>query len=76
MAEASLVAAERLDGGRRKTTHLTTAKGPEMTAADSPVTLLSPEGGRGVAWLQTRKQQQQFAAEDRKDWLTSRVNQG
>jgi hypothetical protein len=29
----------------------------------SPATLFSPEGGRGVAWLGTTKQQQQDAAE-------------
>jgi hypothetical protein len=51
--EASLVAAERLDLGRRKITPVTTATAAETTAADSPATLLSPEGGRGVAWLGT-----------------------
>ncbi len=37
--------------------------GPEMTAADSPVTLLSPEGGRGVAWLQPANNSSRNAAE-------------
>jgi hypothetical protein len=51
MAEDSLVGAERLDGGRIQTTHLTTARGPEMTAADRQApSALSLEGvGGGMA---------------------------
>ncbi len=71
-SEASLVAAERLDGGRRKTTHLTMVTGGRDDGGRLPGPFrLSPSsgGGLGVAWFGAAKQQQQNAAEGQKSNL-------